>query len=406
MSRARPLPPAIIMGLCNMTLGLFGALALMTVPQLLAARSVPQPMIASVTAAAMIPTFCGFLLSPILDVRFSRRHYALAFGALSAAMAFIALINADNLGLLTMALVAGFLAANLNQSSLGGWLGSIVPKGDESKLGAGFTIGNIGGFGLGAIILITLLRALPGWAGATAVGLVMLAPLILVAWIPAGSGEKRTAHESFRTLRADLINLVKRQSIRRLVLLFCLPASSFALTNSLGGVGGEFGASEQFVAVVAAIGVTGAGIAGSLIVPGFIGRIPPRYLYLLIGSVGAFFTLSLLGLPRTPLIFAVALIGQNIFQSAAFTTEATIIFRSIGERNPLASTQYGFLQAATALPITYMQMVDGQGYRAGGLAGSFMVDAGLSLLACSILLPLVVFWQRSESSAMALLKPA
>jgi len=405
MPRTRRLPPALIMGLTN-PYGLYGALTLMTVPQLLAERSVPQPLIASITAAAMIPTFCGFLLSPFLDVKFSRRSYALSFGVLTAILAFVALVNAHDLRLLTIALVAGFLSANLNFAALGGWLGGIVDKGDEAKLGAGFTIGNIGGFGLGAIMFITLLRALPGWAGAAAVSLVLLTPLILVAWIPAGSRERRTAQESFQTLRADLVNLVKRQSIRRLLLLFCLPASSFALTNSLGGLGGEFGASERFVAIVAAIGVTGAGIVGSLFVPSVIGRVPPRYLYLLIGTAGAFFTLTLLGLPRTPLIFAVAIIGQNIFQSAAFATESTIIFRSIGEGNPLASTQFAFLQAATSLPITYMQMLDGQGYRAGGLAGSFMVDAGLSLLACSILLPLVVFWQRSEAAATPLLNPA
>lgn len=406
MSRTKPMPPALIMGLANLPYGLYGGLTLLTVPQLLAARAVPQPVIASITAAAMIPTFCGFLLSPILDVRFNRRNYALSFGFLTAALAFVALVNADNLGFLTIALVAGFLSANLNYAALGGWFGGIVNKGDEAKLGAGFTIGNIGGFGVGAIIFITLLRALPGWEGAAAISMILLIPLALVAWIPAGSQERRSAQESFQTLRVDLFNLVKRQSIRRLLLLFCLPASSFALTNSLGGLGGEFGASEQFVAIVAAIGVTGAGIAGSLFVPIFIGRVQPRYLYLLIGTIGAFFTLSLLGLPRTPLIFAVAIIGQNIFQSAAFATESTIILRSIGEGNPLASTQFSFLLAATALPITYMQMIDGQGYRAGGLSGSFMVDAGLSLLACSILLPLVVFWQRSESKAQNLRKPA
>jgi PAT family beta-lactamase induction signal transducer AmpG len=400
------MPPALIMGLGNMPYGLFGGLTLLTVPQLLAARSVPQPEIASVTAAAMIPTFSAFLLSPILDVRFSRRNYALSFGFLTAALTFVALVSANDLRFLTIALVAGFLSANLYQAALGGWFGGIVAKGDEAKLGAGFTIGNIGGFGLGAIMFITVLRALPGWTGAAAIGLILLMPLLLVAWIPEGTQGGRSAQESFRTLRSDLANLIRRRSIRRVLLLFCLPASSFALTNSLGGLGGEFGASELFVAVVAAIGVTGAGIVGSLFVPIFIGSTQPRYLYLVIGIVGAFFTLSLLGLPRTPLIFALAMIGQNIFQSAAFTTESTIILRSIGEGNPVASTQFAFLMAATALPITYMQMLDGQGYRAGGLPGSFMVDAGLSLLACSILLPLVMHWQRSESRAQHVLEPA
>ena len=105
MSRTRPMPPALIMGLANLSYGLYGGLTLLTVPQLLAARSVPQPLIASITAAAMIPTFCGFLLSPILDVRFNRRNYALSFGFLTAALAFVALVNGDNLGFLTVALV-------------------------------------------------------------------------------------------------------------------------------------------------------------------------------------------------------------------------------------------------------------------------------------------------------------
>lgn len=404
MTSHRATPPALLMGLANLPFGLFGGLVLMTLPQLLAARSVPQPIIASITAAAMIPTFCGFLLSPILDVRFSRRSYALLFGILTAIMAFVALTR-DFLPALTAALVVGFLCANLNYAALGGWLGGIVDKGDEGKLGAGFTIGNIGGFGLGAIVFITLYRALPEPLGAVAISLTIAAPLLMLIWIPAGVREHRTAQESFATLRRDLVALIKRPAILRILFLFCLPASSFALTNTLGGLGGEFGASEALVGIIAAVGVTSGGIIGSLFVPGLIRRVPPRYLYLAIGFLGAFFTLSLLGLPRTPLVFAVALVGQNIFQSAAFTTEATIIFRSIGEGNPLASTQFAFLQAATALPITYMQMIDGQGYRIGGLEGSFITDAGLSLLACSVLLPIVMLWHQRERAANISLAP-
>jgi hypothetical protein len=38
------MPPALIMGLANLPFGMFGGVALMTVPQLLAARSVPEPI--------------------------------------------------------------------------------------------------------------------------------------------------------------------------------------------------------------------------------------------------------------------------------------------------------------------------------------------------------------------------
>jgi PAT family beta-lactamase induction signal transducer AmpG len=395
------MPPALIMGLANLPFGMFGGVALMTVPQLLAARSVPEPIIASITGAAMIPTFCAFLLSPILDVHFSRRTYTLLFCVLTAVMTLVALTRSD-LTTLTLALIVGMLCAQLNYSALGGWLGAIVTKGDEGKLGAGFTIGNIAGNGVGSMAN-TVYRALPQPLGALAVSTAIAAPLLILIWIPARTSNLGSARESFATMGRDLMALVRRPAILRILFLFCLPASSFALTNILGGVGGEFGASERFVALMAAAGVTFAGIVGSLMIPGIMKRIPPRFLYLAIGALGALFTLTLLGLPRTPAVFGVALVGQNIFQAAAFTTEATIIFRSIGEGNRLAATQFAFLQAATAFPITYMQMIDGQGYRVGGLAGTFITDSALSLLACSLLLPLVILWHRRERAPQPLI---
>ena len=93
MPRVRFGIPVSWMGLANLPYGMYGALTLITVPQLLAARHVPEPTIASITAAAMIPTFCGFLLAPIIDVRFSRRSYALVFGVLSALLGWFSLLQ-------------------------------------------------------------------------------------------------------------------------------------------------------------------------------------------------------------------------------------------------------------------------------------------------------------------------
>jgi len=43
------------------------------------------------------------------------------------------------------------------------------------------------------------------------------------------------------------------------------------------------------------------------------------------------------------------------------------------------------LIAASMLPLIYMGFFDGWGYDRGGLAGSFMTDAFLSITACSLL---------------------
>jgi PAT family beta-lactamase induction signal transducer AmpG len=311
------------MGLANLPYGSYGALTLITVPQLLAARHVPEPTIASITAAAMIPTFCGFLLAPIIDVRFSRRSYALVFGAVSGLLAWLSLLQLGSAPALTATLIVGFLFSTLFYNALGGWLGDLVPHGDEGRLGSTMTIGNVGGFGMGAIVFITLMRALPAGVGPIAVGAVIALPLLLLVVVPVSNAERRSARESFGTLLRDLGKLLRNRVVLRALLLFCLPASSFALTNPLGGLGHDFGASERFVAVLAGTGVTAAAIAGALVVPAVVRRVPPLLLYLAIGSVGALFTLSLLLLPRVPAVFAMAMIGENVFQAAAFVVEAS-----------------------------------------------------------------------------------
>src|SRR3954453_8933227 len=385
-----------IMGLANLPFGFYGPAVLITVPQLLAARGIPQPTGGAIPATAMIPTFCGFLLAPILDVHFDRRSYAIFFGLLTAALATLAFVSIGQLGRLTALLTGGFLAANLFYNALGGWLGDIVGKGDEGKLGASFTIGNVGGFGTGAISFITLMRWLPEPLGAVAVAGLIAAPVLLCLFIPPSPTLRRGVKESFAALFRDIGQLVSKPAVLRTLFMFGLPAASFALTNSLGGLGARFGASEQFVAVMAGTGVTVAAILSIMMVPLILKRVSPRPLYLAVGSTGALFTLSLILLPRTPAVFALALIGENVFQAGAFVVECTIVFRSIGDDNPLAATQFALLQAATALPITYMQAVDGQAFGHGGMPEMFFVDAGLSLVACAILVPLVMRWNRLE----------
>ena len=109
----------------------------------------------------------------------------------------------------------------------------------------------------------------------------------------------------------------------------------------------------------------------------------------------------LAGLRGTPPIFALAVLGENAFQSAAFAVENTIILNTIGEGNPLAATQYALLAAAPSFPIAYMQAVDGAAYGVGGLSGSYLADALLSLAACAVLALLFTFVRQTEPEAEA-----
>ncbi len=69
------------MGMANGLFGMYGGVLVITVPQLLSARRVPEATIAAVTAVAVSPGFWAFFASPVLDVRFSRRWYSVVTAA-------------------------------------------------------------------------------------------------------------------------------------------------------------------------------------------------------------------------------------------------------------------------------------------------------------------------------------
>ena len=232
---------------------------------------------------------------------------------------------------------------------------------------------------------MALLRNVPFFAGAAILSLILLAPLPLFLWLPDAAPDARLARESFYDFVRDLGALFRKPDILWTLLLFMMPAASFSMTNMLAGLGGDFAASEQMVSAIAGFGIIGAGIAGSLLVPVFLKRVNPRKVYLVIGSVGGLFTLSLIVAPRTPATFALAMVGENAFQAAAFAVEGAIVLCGIGNSNPFAATQFALLNAASSLPIAYMQIVDGQVYGGHGLSGSLVADGMLSLAACGIL---------------------
>jgi len=124
---------------------------------------------------------------------------------------------------------------------------------------------------------------------------------------------------------------------------------------------------------------------GCLIFPVIAQRTRLRLFYLINGVVGCLFTLSLLLLPHTPSTFAVALLGEFLFQAGSFCIQIGIVFETIGKNNPLAATTFAFLTSATNIPVTYMMVIDGRGYAMGGLVGSFTVDAGIGIVACLLI---------------------
>ena len=231
--------------------------------------------------------------------------------------------------------------------------------------------------------------------GEGAAGLTVLAALPLYLRVPCPPADDRLAHESFRAFARDVAALLRRPTVVWTLLLFLAPAAAFALTNIMGGVGRDFHVSESFVGLISGVGVTLAGVFGSLIIPVLSRGVAPRPLYLLVGGGGALFSAAIVLAPHIPATFALAVIGENIFQAASFSVQnLAIILRTIGQNNPLAATQFGVLNAAGSLPLSYMQWADGQGYGAGGIDGAYLADGLISGGACAALALMLVLLRR------------
>lgn len=386
------------MGLTNLSYGLYGGVVAFAVPQLLSERNVPEGAIAGLTAVAYSPGFWAFLVSPVLDVRFSRRWYASALAVVASLTLVVAFLNLDHLALLEGMLTVGFLAAYLYQSALGGWLSSITGAEDEKTLSVWITIGNVGGFGVMAIYCNQLMRHLPPPAVALVLGGSILLPTLAFPFMQAPGPDRRLAGESFPQFFGDLIALIKRREVLTAIVLFGAPAGTFSLTNFLGGRGADFNASPGFVGLVGGIGVAAGGIVGCLVFPALSRLMPLRPLYLTIALLGALCTFGLMLLPHAPASYAIILITENLFQSLAITTSIAVVLQTIGRDNPLASTTFCFIASAYGVPISYMLYVDAFGFARGGIAGSLAIDAFAGIVA-SMLLGLMLLWLSRRSKA-------
>ncbi len=390
---ATPGLPIWLMGLTMSSFGIFGGVWAISLPQLLAAQHVPEPTIATVSALSALPLVFGFVLSPVLDLWVSRRTWATIMAVLAGGFLFAGLMSRQNVVALTALMTFGWTAAALFQWALGGWLGGLLPEKDRPALGAWMAVGNTGTGGLAVMAAVPLLRALPFTVGAGILAIAVAAPTVLFVFLRAPPADARLSHEGFSAFFGDLRALVVRREILKLIALFIAPAAAFALTNNLGGLGAQFGASETFVSVIGGAGVLVAGVCGALLVPLVTRRVQPIRVYLLIGALGALFTLALILAPRLPATFAAGMIGENAFQAAAFSAANAIALMSLGRANPLAATQMALLTAASCAPINYMQIIDGHAFGMGGIAGSFLADAGLSLVACAALTAWLWRWR-------------
>jgi PAT family beta-lactamase induction signal transducer AmpG len=384
------------MGLSNASYGFAYAVVLVTMPQVLAAHGVGEPTIAALTALAGLASLATFLVAPVLDTMISRRAWSVVLGVTAAVLCAVTLGMPPLSPLVAPLLMADALIFVLLNTAIGGWLGAALPKAADDMIGTWFAIGNAVGFGLGASSQFVLITGLPAPFGQLLVGVLVLVPLGMLPLIPVPDAGRKAVRESFGELVRDLAVLIRLPLVLRIGVMFMMPCAAFTLTNAFGGLGPDFHVSAGMIDAANGFGATGIGLGAALVGRWLLRRVRAPLLYLAIGSVGACFTALVIGLPHTPLFYLLAVAGENAAQSLAQVSQNAILFASIRRGSPIAASQFGLLSAAYLLPYTYMQALDGYGYHlAGSVAGSFWMDAGVSLTGCAILFFPVLRWMRN-----------
>jgi len=370
------------MGLSNAAVGFSNGIFTFLLPQLLAAEHVAESKIAAITALAISPNFWAFVFSPILDVRFSRRWYATVLAGSSAILTTVAILNLHHLVALEIAILLASSAIALSGAALGGWLSNITEQRDKNALSKWMNIALICGTGVAAMFGGEFIRQLPIAPAAIVLGVIVFLPTMIFPFMPAPGPDRRLASESFAQFNREVLALVRRHEVVIVLFLFLSPCSSFALTNLLGGLGGDFHASGRVLSLAGGVGAFVPGILGCTLFPIIAKRLPLRPFYFVNGIVGSLFTLSLLVLPHAPWTFMLAVVGEYLFQAVAFSVQIGIVFEAIGRDNPLAATTFSFLIAATNVPMICMMVADGRAYSVAGVAGTFAFDAMIGIATC------------------------
>ena len=226
----RQLPPWA-MGLAIAPLGFYFGFISTAMPILLAAHGVSVGKIAEVSGSRDFRRpFWAFALCPILDVRFSKRTYAVFFAGVAAAhcLGVSTLVGGAPLPHLTAAVVTtGCAAVVIFGNAHGGWMPDVIEDRHYSQVGGTSNVANLGAAGLFATLAVVLVRTLPPPVAASLLGLAVFAPTVMLFFIPLPAKPTRSAGEMFRGFFGDLYRACKRARSSIVgILCFCVAADS------------------------------------------------------------------------------------------------------------------------------------------------------------------------------------
>jgi hypothetical protein len=186
---------------------------------------------------------------------------------------------------------------------------------------------------------------------------------------------KIPAVEQFRAIGCDLRIGFRLRSIREGLVILASPMSCVALVYLFSGISTDYQVTARTTAFLSGAGWSVAGAVGAILGGRLVSRISAEYAYPLAGVAaavcGAVMMISRIA-PSTYTVGSTVYVGIAGFCGAGFLA---LIVDLTADAGHASSTWFAALWAMGNLPVTYMQWVDGQGYKQFGPRGMLAFDA-------------------------------
>lgn len=367
--------PPWLFGFANFLLSGNGLNA--ALPFILRQAGMSVPDIAGTTALLLIPSFSFFLWTPVVEVGLARRHWFMLLNAIFAGfqiLAFLQPLPAHRTAFTVLYFIANI--AGFGQIGIFGPLVRDTVPEEKRGEAAGWMVagGLLSAVGAGLFVWVSEHYGRSGLS--LTVAAAALIPVLTMWRIHEPPRPPQPGlGEQLRAVGRDLKAGFRTRSVKEGLVIFASPMSSVPMIYLFSGIATDYHVSAGSTAFLSGTGWSLASAAGALAGGRLVTRIGPRYAYPLsgiaAGLAAAAMTLGALT-PGNYTVWSMVYVCLAGFCGAGFLALTIELTAGAGHA---ASTWFAALWAMANLPITYMQWVDGQGYRMFGPRGMLGFDA-------------------------------
>ena len=379
--------------------GISSGFVSITLPFVLVRAGFSVALAASIVAVGVSANLWRFLWGPVADLTLTaRRWYFIGLGTAALTLLILGLVpfQQNAIPFLMAVVFVSQVAGTLIVLPVGGLMAHTVSEDAKGRAAGWYQAGNLGGNGVGGGVGVWLASH---FSKEVAGGTLAIAMLASAAAIYFASDVRIVATEAvrdrMRLLWRDLLEMVRAAVPLFSIVLVCSPIGAGAMNNLWSAVAPDWEAGPDRVALVTGI-LNGVVSAIGCLLGGWIAdRVGRWWSYFGSGVAIALVAAAMAVAPRTPDIFAAAVLVYSLFCGMAYAAFSAVVLFAIGRG--AASTKYATLSSLGNIPVVYMTAWNGWVHDRFGTAWMLHSEALLGI-GC-VIIALVVLRQINAARA-------